>query len=64
MTRTRYMKMFIGIAIGKLIGILIYTYLSGQPWSLFIPKLPPLFAGLAIVVLLTWRTWTIKEDDV
>lgn len=63
MTRTRYAKMFIGIAIGNLIGSLIYVYLSGQPWSAFISWLPPMFAGWAFVVLLTWGTWTIKEDD-
>ena len=63
MTRTRYIKMLIGVAIGNQIGILIHVYLSGQPWTAFISIFPAVFGGLAIVVLLTWGTWTINADD-
>ena len=63
MTRTRYMNMFIGVAIGNLISLLIYTYLSGEPWTFFISRVPMIFVGLAFVVLLTWGTWTREEDD-
>ena len=63
MTRQRYMKNLIGIAIGILIGILISPYLFGMPWSRIPTQIMAMFIGLAIFALVTWGTWTTDSDD-
>jgi uncharacterized membrane protein len=63
MTRQRYIKHLIGTALGMLTAILITPYLFGEAWSSLPSKVIAMFAGLAIYILLTWRTWTTNSDD-
>lgn len=63
MTRKRYGKMLIGIALGNLTAILMTPYLFGHPLASVPTRLMAMLCGLGLFALWTWSSWPTNVDD-